>query len=239
MSVNFNNQEDKRDDREPKEIVDITAKKKITVSSKPVAIIDLARSPFRELTPEYQSNVIELSDSDGEKTNDKQPPKSPDSSKLYDPFDILNSPTNENVTSSQNSAAKVAEKLPEPVKVSMTYNKNIMAMAGGNLFSSFEENLVSSSSSMMQSDKQAQQAAAAKVDDKNASKNEIVPMDIAESPYSPGHEYDDSFQHEDNEGQANRGSKDGNIFEDLFGSSTPPGLERAKNKKGEKENFQT
>lgn len=250
VSVNFNNQEEKnreKDDREPKEIVDITARKKITVSSKPVAIIDLARSPFRELTPEYQSNVIELSDSEGEKTNEKQPPKSPDSSsKLYDPFDILNSPTNENVTSSQNSAAanvqKLLEKLPEPVKISMTYNKNIMALAANNLFSSFEENLVSSSSSMMQNDKLLPQLMPAKVDDKSASKNETIPMDIAESPYSPGREYDDP-QDDNDVGPTNRTSKgankSGSIFEDLFGSSTPPGLDRVKSsgKKGKKLNI--
>jgi hypothetical protein len=255
VSVNFNNQEEKssqrrsksreRDNREPKDIVDITARKKITINSKPVAIIDLARSPFRELTPEYQTNVIELSDSEGEKSSDKHPPKSPDSSsKLYDPFDILNSPTNENVTSSQTmNAAKLAEKIVEPPKVSMTYNKNIMALAATNLFFN-EENLVSSSS-MMLNDKQNPQPLV-KVDthhgDKNASKNESVPMDIVESPYSPGHEYDDSFPHDDggDAGPANRGSKSankgGNIFEDLFGTTTPPGLDRLKSsgKKGEK-----
>ena len=229
VSVNFNNQDEKLvEDREPKEIVDITARKKITVSSKPVAIIDLARSPFRELTPEYQTNVIELSDSDGERSNEKNPPKSPDSSsKLYDPFDILNSPTNENVTSSQNAAAvnsaKLAEKNSEPTKINASYNKNVMAMAtGANLFSTFEENLVSSSSQP--------QLIGVKIVEKNASKNEVVPMDIAESPYSPGHDYDDSFQHDDGDGGgAGRGSKTANIFEDLFGSTTPPGLDKFKN----------
>lgn len=266
VSVNFNNQEEKSapkrlknlDQLEPKEIVDITARKKITISSKPVAIIDLARSPFRELTPEYQTNVIELSDSEGEEARERPPPKSPDStlsSKLYDPFDILNSPPNENVTSSQNSAAqlmlqKQQEKVQEPVKTSVSYNKNVMAMATNSLFFN-EENLVSSSSSLLMNDKQIPLLfTSSKLDahqtDKNISKNETVPMDIAESPYSPGHEYDDAFpNHDDNGGakspkgkQAKGVNKGGNIFDELFGSSTPPGLDKAKNsKKGEKQHF--
>lgn len=243
VSVNFNNQEELSQQCpktcEPKDIVDITAKKKITVSSKPVAIIDLARSPFRELTPEYQSNVIELSDSEGEQTDNKQPPKSPDSSsKLYDPFDILNSPTNENVTSSQTLAALGASKLTEKnAETGKTnFSKNVMAFPAANkLFSSFEENLVSSSSSIMLSngDKQFFQATMAKADAYRADKTEIIPIDMAESPYSPGHEYDDSFQNDgESAGPSSRPSKGNkNIFEDLFGSSTPPGLDTIKKSK--------
>lgn len=254
VSLNFNNQEEKSTpkharnydcDITPKDIVDITAKKKIQVSSKPVAIIDLARSPFRELTPEYQTNVIELSDSEGEK-GDKQQPKSPDStlsSKLYDPFDILNSPSNENVTSSQNNAAlllhKPLEKVPEPVKANITYNKNIMAMAANSSLFFNEENMVTSSSSLMTIEKQpVPPPQVLKADVHQNEKTDAVPMDIAESPYSPGHEYDDSFDHHDEDAATNRGptkggAKGGNIFDELFGSSTPPGLERLKSKKGE------
>lgn len=260
VSVNFNNQEEKTAPKrvknsellEPKEIVDITARKKITISSKPVAIIDLARSPFRELTPEYQTNVIELSDSEGEEdTRERPPPKSPDStlsSKLYDPFDILNSPPNENVTSSQNTAAQLnlqkQEKIQEPVKASVSYNKNVMAMATNSSLFFNEENLVSSSSSLLMNDKQIPLLfTSAKVDahqpEKNASKTDIVPMDIVESPYSPGHEYDDSFPNQDDNGgakspkakQAKGNNKGGNIFDELFGSSTPPGLDKSKNSK--------
>lgn len=257
VSVNFNNQEEKSVQKcmkslEPKEIVDITARKKITISSKPVAIIDLARSPFRELTPEYQTNVIELSDSEGEETNERPPPKSPDStlsSKLYDPFDILNSPTNENVTSSINTAAqlklqKQQEKVQELVKTNVSYNKNVMAMAtNSNLFFN-EENLVSSSSSLLMNDKQIPLLfTSTKVDthhtDKIASKSDAVPMDIVESPYSPGHEYDDTFPNQDdNSGaksprtkQTKGGNKGANIFDELFGSSTPPGLDKIKSSK--------
>lgn len=250
VSVNFNNQDDKAAqkrsrsrDNDPKEVVDITARKKITISSKPVAIIDLARSPFRELTPEYQSNVIELSDSDGEKTNEKRQPKSPDStlsSKLYDPFDILNSPSNENVTSSQTSAAlllqKLPEKVPEPAKTNVTYNKNIMALAAHSNLMFHEENLVSSSSSMVTVEKQpVPPPIVPKIDVLQNEIVDVVPMDIVESPYSPGHEYDDSFEQHDDAGSLNRPSKSVNIFDELFGSSTPPGLDRLKkSKKGEK-----
>lgn len=248
VSLNFNNQEGKstpkrlksRDREEPKEIVDITTRKKITISSKPVAIIDLARSPFRELTPEYKSNVIELSDSDGEKAGDKKAPKSPDStlsSKLYDPFDILNSPPNENVTSSQNIAAqmiqqqKPQEKIPEPVKNNLTYNKNVMALAANSGLFLNEENLVSSSSSLLTNEKHS---LIAKLDsnEKNITKHDAVPMDIAESPYSPGH-FDDSFENNDNEGgdKSSKQSKGKGIFDELFGSSTPPGLDRLKSSK--------
>lgn len=248
VSVNFNNQEEKstkrsrsRDREEPKDIVDITARKKITISSKPVAIIDLARSPFRELTPEYQSNVIELSDSETEKTSEKRTPKSPDSSsKLYDPFDILNSPPNENVTSSQNTAAMALQKLPEkklpePAKGTFTYNKNIMALAAsGSLFFN-EENLVSSSSSLIPLEKLLPLPLVSKAENE---KPEVVPMDIAESPYSPGHEYDDSFQDQGDNAVLNRqakgGNKGANIFDELFGSSTPPGLDKAKGSSGKK-----
>lgn len=247
VSVNFNNQEEKSSSKrlksherdEPKDIVDITARKKITISSKPVAIIDLARSPFRELTPEYQSNVIELSDSEGEKTGSK-------TEQLYDPFDILNSPSNENVTSSQNTAAQSAPskqtKVLEPVKTNVTYNKNIMAMATSSLFFN-EENLVSSSSSLMANEKlQPTIVPAAKLPeehpvDKNATKHDLIPMDIAESPYSPGHEYDDSFPNDDAEhSPKTRHSKNKgmNIFDELFGSTTPPGLDRLKSKKSGK-----
>lgn len=259
VSVNFNNQEEKSatkrsKSQEPKEIVDITARKKINVSSKPVAIIDLARSPFRELTPEYQSNVIELSDSDGEKASEKHQAKSPDStlsSKLYDPFDILNSPSNENVTSSQNAAVqKLPEKPQEPVKNVMHYNKNVMAMASNSGLFFNEENLVTSSSSMATNEKQlpllfTPMKGDAVANEKNASKNETVPMDLAESPYSP-HEYDDSFApHEENTAKSPRtkqskgGNKAENIFDVLFGTSTPPGLDRVKssNKKGENDGF--
>lgn len=258
VSVNFNNQEEKsttkrsksQERNEPKEIVDITARKKITISSKPVAIIDLARSPFKELTPEYQSNVIELSDSDGEKAKEKLP-DSTLSSKLYDPFEILNSPSNEKVTSSQNTAGQVIhqkqqEKLQEPAKSSMSYNKNVMAMATNSSLFFNEENLVTSSSSMATNEKQLPLLfTPAKADvlqnEKNSSKTDIVPIGISESPYSPGHEYDDSFTHQDESAaksprmkQSKSTSKAENIFNVLFGSSTPPGLDRVKssNKKG-------
>lgn len=246
VSVNFNNQEKstRSYDTEPKEIVDITAKKKITVSSRPIAVIDLARSPFRVMTPEYQVNVIEVSDSDGEKTSEKPPPKSPDSSsKLYDPFDILNSPTNENITSSQNTAAllpKPPEKVAEPVKLLPTYNKNIMAMAANSGLFFNEENLVSSSSSNVMIDKLLTMPPAAKIDSHQDEKSEAIPMDIAESPYSPGHEYIDSSPSHDNGSAAGKPVKVGkgaNIFDELFGSSTPPGLDRIKGKKGKKSNF--
>lgn len=109
VSVNFNNSQlnrtpttppihrksdSKERNLEPKEVVDITTKKKVDM--KPVAIIDLARSPFKVMTPE--DNIIELSDSDNEKNNQI---KSPDfqEDKLYDPFEVLQSPT-DNVTSS-------------------------------------------------------------------------------------------------------------------------------------------
>lgn len=244
VSVNFNNQEDKSAPKRPKshdrdDIVDITARKKITVSSKPVAIIDL--SPFRELTPEYQSNVIELSDSEGERPADKRPPKSPDStrlsSKLYDPFDILHSPANENVTSSaQATLQKQQEKAQEPTKTNVTYNKNIMTLATSNLFFN-EENLVSSSSTLLNSiEKLASlMPAPVKIDSHQNDKNAAtIPMDIAESPYSPGHEYDDSFPQDGGgtlKSPRNKQGKGLTIFDELFGSATPPCLDRLKSSK--------
>lgn len=247
VSVNFNNKEGNRspskrskspDKNEPKEIVDITAKKKITVSSKPVAIIDLARSPFRELTPEYKANVIELSDSE----NERQQPstKSPDSTKLYDPFEILNSPSNENVTSSQNTPVghaatpvppKIPEKLPEPIqKSNMNYNRNIMAMATNSALCNFnEENLVSSSSSMSAIDKPHH--ATAKIDQSQSiqKRDDFGVVNMVESPYSPGN--DDSYQPNDESSTKtppSKNSKPANLFDELFGSSTPPGLDLSK-----------
>lgn len=250
VSLNFNNQEEKpapkrrkshQEAEEPKEIVDITARKKIVVSSKPVAIIDLARSPFRELTPEYQSNVIELSDSDGEKNSEKHQ-KSPDStlsSKLYDPFDILNSPSNENVTSSQNTPNPITItkhlKPVEPSKPGVTYNKNIMAMVSGGFFN--EENLVSSSSSLFSNEKlQSLVAAASKTTELLNEKNKAKQDAEALSPYSPGHDYEDSFTHHEDEPNRTKlpKAKSTNIFDELFGSSSPPGLDRIKGSKSGK-----
>lgn len=110
VSVNFNNRQmnervpttppihrrtpNKDLNLEPKEVVDITTKKKLD-SVVPVAIIDLDQSPFKIVTPEH--NVIELSDSDNEKQI--KSPDSHESNKLYDPFEVLASPT-DNVTSS-------------------------------------------------------------------------------------------------------------------------------------------
>lgn len=256
VSVNFNNQGDKTppirshsfDRNEPREVVDITARKKINISSKPVAIIDLARSPFRELTPEYQSNIIELSDSEGEKGTETKQPKSPDStlsSKLYDPFDILNSPTNENVTSSQNSIAlqKLQEKATDGTKPNINYKKSLASTAAhSNLFFN-EENLVSSSSSLVTIEKQlVPPPIVPKMDILQNEFIDVIPMDIAESPYSPGHEYDESFEQQDEAAEINRSTKaakGGNIFDELFGSSTPPGLDRIKKgiKKGRSNAF--
>jgi len=190
-----------------------------------------------------------LSDSDGEKASEKHPPKSPDStlsSKLYDPFEILNSPSNENVTSSQNAPVqKLPEKPQEPVKNAIHYNKNVMAMAANSGLFFNEENLVTSSSSMATNEKQlpllfTPMKGDTVANEKNASKSDVVPMDLAESPYSP-HEYDDSFApHEENTAKSPRtkqpkgGNKAENIFDVLFGTSTPPGLDRVKSssKKG-------
>lgn len=231
MSVNF--QEDKRstkskscEDNEP--IVDITAKKKINVSSKPVAIIDLARSPFRELTPEYkkESNVIELSDSEGE----KHPPKSPDSTKLYDPFDILNSPSNENVSSSQQNVKKGNPQLvSQPILIQKIQVLN-------------EDNQVTSSSSVN----------ATRLS--NSNKIEVLQHEVIqepnmatiESPYSPGN--DDTYHHDDDhddDGISYNNSKTivkpnekpTNLFDELFGSSSPPGLDRIKNSSKKCKNF--
>ncbi|CRL04122.1 CLUMA_CG017234, isoform A [Clunio marinus] len=245
VSLNFNN-DDKQSstkkskpydkDEQLKDVVDITAKKKITVSSKPVAIIDLARSPFRELTPEYKSNVIELSDSDGEKSPEKRSLKSPDSSsKLYDPFDALNSPTNENVTSSQTLTntlvmQKPLEKLSDVFEIS---NRNVTTLVGTSTSNNLhfnEENLVSSSSSAQQQPLTGH----SHLNEKKISHS--VSMDIADSPYSPGHEYDDSFDHNDDGIQTKATNNVPNIFDELFGTASPPGLEKAKSgtSKGDK-----
>ncbi|CAG9803649.1 unnamed protein product [Chironomus riparius] len=247
VSVNFNNnnnQEEKRSrsthskshekyNEEP--IVDITAKKKINVSSKPVAIIDLARSPFRELTPDYkkESNVIELSDSEGE----KQAPKSPDSTKLYDPFDILNSPSNENVSSSQATTTTSTLKALSKNSIDFTNKLGPAIIKSLNLplITNNEENLVSSSSSVNNIfDKVFAAPALNKVEVLQNDVIQIPPNMAIESPYSPGNDYDD--QPEDNsmevtdETKANDKQSE-NIFNDLFGSSTPPFLEKAKSSK--------
>jgi len=247
VSVNFNNsnQDDKRsrsthskshEKYEEEPIVDITAKKKINVNSKPVAIIDLARSPFRELTPEYkkESNVIELSDSEGEKLA----PKSPDSTKLYDPFDILNSPSNENVSSSQATTTTSTLKALSKNSIDFTNKLGPAIIKNLNLplITNNEENLVSSSSSVNIFDKVfATPAVNNKIE---VIQNEVVPIpantniDMAiESPYSPGNDYDD--QPEDHgmevtEETTTNDKQSANIFNDLFGSSTPPFLEKAK-----------
>lgn len=249
VSVNFNNKLDKASGimDDPKEIVDITRSKKINILSKPVAIIDLARSPFKELTPEY--NVIELSDSDGENQ-----PKSPDSnrssSKLYDPFDILNSPSND-VTSSENasrnnqhnhhqessSSSKPPAKdlVQETVKnvANFAFNTKNLTLSSNLMFN--EEHLVSSSSAP--ADKQMQ-ANKVEAPIKPITKDERIPM--IESPYSPGNEYDDMYDpaDEDYSGKSPKASgarkKDkqknsgGNIFDELFGSETPPAADKMK-----------
>mgnify|MGYP007092092794 CR=1 FL=1 len=184
-----------------------------------------------------------MSDSEGEKGDKRPPPKSPDStisSKLYDPFDILNSPSNENVTSSQTTttvmAQKPPEKLPDLGKSFPTFNKNVMAMAtNSNLFFN-EENLVTSSSSLMTNEKSFANLPPLpkNIDIHLPPLNETVPMDIVESPYSPGHDYDESFpQPDEDAGNKTKGGKGTNIFDELFGiSSPPPGLDKIKSKKG-------
>lgn len=255
VSVNFNNsnQDEKRSrsthskshekhensnkkyEEEP--IVDITAKKKINVNTKPVAIIDLARSPFKELTPEYkkESNVIELSDSEGE----KQAPKSPDSTKLYDPFDILNSPSNENVSSSQATTTTSTLKALSKNSIDFTNKLGPAIIKSLNLplITNNEENLVSSSSSVNNIFEKVFAAPALN------NKVEVLQHDIIqipvntniemaiESPYSPGNDYDD--QPEDHSMEVVQETKandkqSANIFDELFGSSTPPFLEKAK-----------
>lgn len=120
-----------------------------------------------------------------------------------------------------------------------------MAMATNSLFFN-EENLVSSSSSLMANEKlQPTILSNTKLpedpSDKTGTKHDVVPMDIAESPYSPGHEYDDSFPNEDGGNSPKTKlskNKSMNIFDELFGNSTPPGLDHFKNKKsGELEDF--
>ena len=242
VSVNFNNKLDKTSgiSDDPKEIVDITRSKKINILSKPVAIIDLARSPFKELTPEY--NVIELSDSDGENQL-KSPDSNRSSSKLYDPFDILNSPSND-VTSSENasrnnqhnhhqessSSSKPPAKdlVQEIVKnvANFAFNTKNLTLSSNLMFN--EEHHVSSSSAP--ADK-LMQITKIEVPIKPITKDERIPM--IESPYSPGNEYDDMFEpaDEDYNGKSPKASgarkKDkqknpGNIFDDLFGGETTP-----------------
>lgn len=233
VSVNFSNQDDKRstksmsrDNNEP--IVDITAKKKINVSSKPVAIIDLARSPFKELTPDYkkESNVIELSDSEGEKHFHLL--KSPDSTKLYDPFDILNSPPNQNVSSSQQNTKQTSTiKLIEyrdasKVNVQMpVIQKHI----------NNEENLVTSSSSVNAFEKNFPA---------RPSKPEVLQQEVIqtlnknmtiESPYSPGNDdsYHDSTAPFFKTKSQKVNEKQPNILDDLFGALSPPALDNIKN----------
>lgn len=239
VSVNFSsNQDDKRstkstshDDNEP--IVDITAKKKINVSSKPVAIIDLARSPFKELTPDYkkESNVIELSDSEGEKH--QKIPNSPDSTKFYDPFDILNSPTNENVSSSQQNVKK-AIKLDATIKGTTvqlpTLAKNQQAAVNSNN----EENIVTSSSSVKAIFPPRSSGNKIEVLQHEIIQNPNMDLSI-ESPYSPGGNddtyHDDAMQSSFKTKaavKANIVEKPTNIFDDLFGSSSPPCLDMAK-----------
>lgn len=254
VSVNFNNQEgDKRSaarsrSREKMEpIVDITAKKKINVSTKSVvAIIDLARSPFRELTPEYKKeiNVIELSDSEGEKQQEH--PKSPDSTKLYDPFDILNSPANENVSSSQNASA--LQSISRDVASDFTNKLGANIIKNFPLIANTEENLVSSSSSLNVFDK-IFSLPANKVE---AIQTEVVQHPIIvvannattiSSPYSPGNDdaYGDNDDHHDDESAApgdddesqkfNKNNKTvekepSKMFDELFGSSSPTQQEK-------------
>ena len=248
VSVNFNNKLDKTSGMsdDPKEIVDITKSKKINILSKPVAIIDLARSPFKELTPEY--NVIELSDSDGENQ-----PKSPDSnrssSKLYDPFDILNSPSND-VTSSENasrnnqhnhhqessSSSKPPAKdlVQEIIKnvANFAFNTKNLTLSSNLMFN--EEHLVSSSSAP--ADKQMQ-ANKIEAPIKPITKDERIPM--IESPYSPGNEYDDMYDPADEDYSAkspkasgarkkDKQKNPGNMFDELFGSETPPMADKMK-----------
>ncbi|KAG5684984.1 hypothetical protein PVAND_014187 [Polypedilum vanderplanki] len=236
VSVNFTTKEDKRsrsersksEDKGNEPVVDITTKKKINVSSKPVvAIIDLARSPFKELTPEYkkESNVIELSDSEGEKQN-KPPPKSPDSTKLYDPFDIFNSP-NENVSSSQNTMKSITRDITSDFtnKLGPSIIKNLPLIANS------EENLVSSSSSVNMFDKLFTQPTN-KIEvlqneviqhSNNASNNNMI-----ESPYSPGNDddYRDDEAPVDEPRVKNKTTTEkessSNILDELFGSSSPP-----------------
>lgn len=274
VSVNFNsnnsnsgnnsanNQDDKRstrskssNDNKDETIVDITAKKKINVNSKPVAIIDLARSPFKELTPEYkkESNVIELSDSEGEK-HLSTATAPPDSTKLYDPFDIFNSPSNENVSSSQtttNSTLKALNKnsvdFTNKLGPSIIKNLNNLPLITNN-----EENLVSSSSSVnnifdkvLQSVSSNNNSTLNNITAVNSNKieviqNEVIPPALnleatIESPYSPGNDFDDDHGN-DHEMDVTEESKTSekppdNMFDALFGSSTPPFLEKAKSKK--------
>lgn len=253
VSVNFNNQDEKRSSRSKsgdndETVVDITAKKKINVNSKPVAIIDLARSPFKELTPEYkkESNVIELSDSEGEKyaNNANKAPKSPDSTKLYDPFDILNSPSNENVSSSQTTATTTTLKALGKNSIDFTNKLGPAIIKNLNipLISNNEENLVSSSSSINNIfEKVFPPTPIASNSKIEVLQNEVIQIpSIAtvnnatiESPYSPGNDYDDAQCHEmEVVEETNTNEKQTtNIFDDLFGSSTPPFLEKAKSTK--------
>ncbi|CAO1391967.1 unnamed protein product [Diamesa serratosioi] len=245
VSVNFNNKLDKTSGitDDPKEIVDITKSKKINILSKPVAIIDLARSPFKELTPEY--NVIELSDSDGENQL-KSPDSNRSSSKLYDPFDILNSPSND-VTSSENasrnnqhnhhqesSTSSSAVKPPAKELVqeimknvaNFAFNTKNLTLSSNLMFN--EEHLVSSSSAP--ADKLLQMNKI-EVPSKVVAKDERIPM--IESPYSPGNEYDDMYEPADEDYNAKspkasgarkkeKQKSTGNIFDDIFGGDSPP-----------------
>lgn len=248
VSVNFSQAEKRpssstsRDDREP--IVDITTKKKINVSSKPVAIIDLARSPFKELTPEYkkESNVIELSDSDGEKNVIKnKAPKSPDSTKLYDPFDILNSPSNGNVSSSQQNAITNAKANKIHDHRETTIKGNAQTFITQKIFppiQTTEENLVTSSSNSNAFEKIFQ----SKNNKIEVFQNELIQNTnmgtTIESPYSPGGTNDDATNDHEDENESsinmsNLSSKptartSANLFDELFGSSSPPGLDRIK-----------
>lgn len=232
VSVNFSNQDEKRstksmsrDNNEP--IVDITAKKKINVSSKPVAIIDLARSPFKELTPDYKKDVIELSDSEGEKHFHLL--KSPDSTKLYDPFDILNSPPNQNVSSSVQQNVKQTIKL---VEYRDTSKANVQLPVIQKHLNN-EENLVSSSSSVNAFEKNFP----ARPNKVEALQHEVIQtlnMDMSiESPYSPGN--DDTYQESSSpffKTKSSANEKPTNILDELFGTSSPPAkLKSSSNKR--------
>lgn len=239
---------------EPKEIVDITMKKKLD-SVKPVAIIDLDRSPFKELTPDY--NVIELSDSENEKQiKSPDPPKSP-AAKMYDPFDISNSPA-ENVTSSIENfgddvtttaaqaakAKEVEEKLTDQsmINVYNTTTTSIPCISA----SSGDENvdMIVTSSSANSNQKQIQPP------EESVQMSQVSPymeMDAGlDSPYSPGSDdYDDLFANSFSV-ESPKKSKGGKIgkssgpklsgadkFDVLFGSTSPVAAPAKKRRKRE------
>jgi hypothetical protein len=190
-----------------------------------------------------------LSDSEGEKHGSKnKAPKSPDSTKLYDPFDILNSPSNENVSSSQQNsitnikATKPIEHRDSNIKGNVqatTTQKNHAPIHNT------EENLVTSSSNAFE--KIFPSRAVNKVE---VHQNELIQNTnkgkTIESPYSPGAN-DDAYHDANNDEDENESSfnmsnlsskptdrASANLFDELFGTSTPPGLDRIKGKKCEK-----